>query len=191
MAWSGGRPWAGDARALSFVELGRKISRGRIDGEKKARGIAQGMLKATCASLAHLSKEYAGKLAAARRQLSRSMPRQPDVMNYIADGDARRLTGCSASALRSNGGCSRRRSKRPSMHVRKWPHDALARPFTTTCSGGRVGPTSNAFADQSPIAGLSADAAGRGAGRMADAGRRAAAQTAALRSLLSTAPWPG
>src|SRR5215470_8646095 len=81
--------------------------------------------------------------------------------------------------------------KRPSMHVRKWPHDALARLFTTTCSGGRVGPTSNASADQSPSAGLFADAAGRGAGRMADAGRRAAAQTAGLRSLLSTAPWPG
>ena len=62
------------------------------------------------------------------------------------------------------------------MHVRKWPHDALARPFTTTCSGGRVNPTSNASADQSPIAGLFADAAGRGAGRRADAGWRAAAQ---------------
>ena len=77
------------------------------------------------------------------------------------------------------------------MHVRKWPHDAPARPFTTTCSGARVGPTSSASADQSPIAGLFADAAGQGAGRMADAGRRAVAQTAGLRSLLSTAPWSG
>ena len=191
MAWSGGRPWAGDARALSFVELGRKISRGRIDGEKKARGIAQGMLKATCASLAHLSKEYAGKLAAARRQLSRSMPRQPDVMNYIADGDAATAYGLLCKRPSFQRWLLKKAVKRPSMHVRKWPHDALARPFTTTCSGGRVGPTSNAFADQSPIAGLFADAAGRGAGQMADAGRRAAAQTAALRFVLSTAPWPG
>jgi hypothetical protein len=67
----------------------------------------------------------------------------------------------------------------------------LSRPFTTTCSDGRVDPTSNASADQSPIACLFADAAGRRAGRMADAGWRADAQTAARRSLLSTAPWPG
>jgi len=70
------------------------------------------MLKATCAALAHLSKEYDGQLAAERRQIHRSTPQQPDVVNYIADGDARRLTGCSASALRSNRGCSRRRSKK-------------------------------------------------------------------------------
>ena len=103
----------------------------------------------------------------------------------------RRCGDGSASALRANRGCSRRRSKMAINARPQWPHDALARPFTTNCSGGRVGPTSNASADQSPIAGLFADAAARGAGRMADAGRRAAARTAALRSLVSTAPWPG
>jgi len=46
------------------------------------------VLNATCAALAHLSKEYAGQLAAERRQIHRSMLQQPDVMNYIADGDA-------------------------------------------------------------------------------------------------------
>ena len=144
------------------------------------------MLKATCAALAHLSKEYDEQLAAERRQIHRSMLQQPDVMNHIADGDAATAYGllCKRTSFQPW-------LQRPSMHVRKWPHDALARPFTTTCSGGRVGPTSNASADHRPIAGLFADAAGRGAGRMADAGRRAAAQTAALRSLLSTAPWPG
>jgi hypothetical protein len=106
------------------------------------------------------------------------MLQQPDVMNYIADGDA-------ATAYRL---CKRTSVQ---LWLLKKAVNALARPFTTTCNGGRVGPTSNASADQSPIAGLFADAAGRGAGRMADAGQRAAAQTAELRSLLSTAPWPG
>ena len=45
-------------------------------------------MNATCAALAHLSKEYAGQLAAERGQIHRSMLQQPDVMNCIADGDA-------------------------------------------------------------------------------------------------------
>ena len=105
-----------------------------------------------------------------RGQIHRSMLQQPDVMNHVADDDAATAYGLL---------CKQHSVGRMTL-LR----------FTTTCSGGRVHPTSNASADQSPIAGLFADAAGRGAGRMADAGRRAAAQTAALRSLLSTAPWP-
>jgi hypothetical protein len=34
-----------------------KISRGQIDGERQAKGITQGILKPTCAVLAHLSKK--------------------------------------------------------------------------------------------------------------------------------------
>src|SRR5215831_17436426 len=85
-------------RALSFVELGHEVSSGQFDGEKQARGIAQGMLKATCAALAHLSKEYDGQLAAERWQIHRSMLRQPDVMNYIADGDAATAYGFALQA---------------------------------------------------------------------------------------------
>src|SRR5262249_47971780 len=80
----------------------------------QARGIAQGVLKATCAALAHLSKEYDGQLAAERRQIHRSMLQQPDVMNSIADGYAATAYGLVCNALRSNRGCARRRSKRPS-----------------------------------------------------------------------------
>jgi hypothetical protein len=40
-----------------LVQADAKRKQGQIDGEKQARGIAQGMLKATCSALAHLSKE--------------------------------------------------------------------------------------------------------------------------------------
>ena len=113
-------------------------------------------------------------------------------MNYIADVDAATAYGLLCKRTPFQPWLLKKAVKKAiAMHVRKWPHAVLAGPFTTTCSGGRVGPTSNASADQIPIPGLFADAAGRGAGRMADAGLRAAAQTAALRSLLSAAPWPG
>lgn len=56
-------------------------------GKSMARS-KPGELKATCAALAHLSREYAGQLVAERRQIHRSMLQQPDVMNSIADGDA-------------------------------------------------------------------------------------------------------
>ena len=112
-------------------------------------------------------------------------------MNYIADGDAATAYWLLCKRTSFQPWLLKNAVKKAIDAHAQAAHDALARPFTTTCSGGRVNPTSNASADQSPIAGLFADAAGRGAGRMADAGRRAAAQTAALRSLLSTAPWPG
>src|SRR5262249_45017188 len=107
-----GRPWAGDARAL--VRGARPQGQQGENRRKQARGIAQGMLKATCAALAHLSKEYDGQLAAERRQIHRSMLQQPDVMNSIADGDAATAYGLLCNALRFNRGCARRRSKRPS-----------------------------------------------------------------------------
>jgi hypothetical protein len=116
--------------------------------------------------------------------------RQPNVMNFIADGDAATAYGLLCNRT-SPTVVKKAVKKAIDAHALVVANDALARPFTTTCSGGRVGPTSNASADQSPIAGLFADAVGRGVGRMADAGRRAAAQTAALRSPLSTAPRPG
>jgi hypothetical protein len=112
------------------------------------------------------------------------MLQQPDVINSIADGDAATAYGllCKRTSFQP---CLLKKAVKKAVDARR-----KARPFTTTCSDGRVGPTNNASEDQSPIAGLFADAAGRGAGRMADADRRVAAQTAALRSLLSTAPWP-
>jgi len=45
--------------------------------------------------------EYTGQLAAERRQIRRSIPQQPHVMNYIADGDAATAYGllCKRTSL--------------------------------------------------------------------------------------------
>lgn len=78
-----GRPWAGEERALGFVDIGRKV--GRVASPDHARGIGQGMLKATCAALAQISKDYDTTVKAEKRQVFRSFLQHPDVINCITE----------------------------------------------------------------------------------------------------------
>ena len=77
------RPWGGAERALTFVELGRRV--GMTNGEQQARGVGQGMLKATCAALAQIAKDYDNRIAAEKRQVFRSLLQHADVLHWIAD----------------------------------------------------------------------------------------------------------
>jgi len=77
------KAWTGEERTQSFVEFG--MAYGRIDGEKQARGIAQGALKLACTVLAHISKEYDGLVKAEKLRAYRELQRHRDVVAYIAD----------------------------------------------------------------------------------------------------------
>lgn len=77
------KAWTGEERTMSFVEFGRAY--GRVASEDQARGIAHGAVKAACAVLAHISKDYDGLVKAERLRAYRAMDKQRDVHAYIAD----------------------------------------------------------------------------------------------------------